>query len=64
MAKIKAKITELDHWADKRETKTAVDNLIRKVLWEGLPESYDEIKISEYRQRIYEYVYTWYKGAA
>ena len=64
LAKIKAKISELDHWTDKRETKAAVDNLIGKVLWEGLPESYDEIRISEYRHRIYEYIYTRYKEAA
>ena len=27
-------------------------------------ECYDELRISEYRQRIYEYVYTRYKGVA
>ncbi len=64
LAKIKAKISELDHWTDKQETKAAVDNLIRDALWAGLPESYDEIRISEYRRRIYEYVYTRYKEAA
>ena len=64
LAKVKEKISELDHWTDKQETKAAVDNLIRDVLWEGLPESYDEIKISEYRRRIYEYVYTRYKEVA
>ena len=32
--------------------------------WAELPESYDEISISGYRQRIYEYVYTRYKEAA
>ncbi|MCD7883177.1 MAG: type I restriction endonuclease subunit R [Lachnospiraceae bacterium] len=64
LAKIKAKIAELDHWTDKQETKAAVDNLIRDVLWEELPESYDEIRISEYRRRIYEYVYLQYKEAA
>ena len=47
-----------------QETKAEVDNLIRDVLWEGLPESYDEISISSYRQKIYEYVYTRYKGVA
>ena len=46
------------------ETKAAVDNLIRDILWSELPESYDEISISEYRQKIYEYVYTRYKEAA
>ena len=31
LAKIKAKISELDHWTNKQETKAAVDNLIRDV---------------------------------
>ena len=62
--KIKAKIAELDHWTDKQETKAEVDNLIRNILWAELPESYDEISISEYRQRIYEYVFTRYKEIA
>ena len=47
-----------------RETKAAVDNVIRDTLWEELPECYDEISISTYRQRIYEYVYTRYKEVA
>lgn len=64
LQKIKAKIAELDHWTDKQETKAAVDNLIRDTLWAELPESYTELQISEYRQRIYEYVFTRYKGAA
>lgn len=64
LQKIKTKIAELDHWTDKQETKAAVDNLIRDTLWAELPESYTEIQISEYRQRIYEYVYTRYKDVA
>ena len=64
LQKVKAKISELDHWTDKQETKAAVDNLIRDTLWAELPESYDEISISEYRQRIYEYVFTRYKDVA
>ena len=64
LQKIKAKISELDHWTDKQETKAAVDNLIRDTLWAQLPECYDEVSISVYRQRIYEYVYTRYKEAA
>ena len=64
LAKIKMKISELDHWTDKQETKAAVDNLIRDTLWNELPESYDEITISEYRQKIYEYVYMRYKDVA
>jgi type I restriction enzyme R subunit len=64
LQKIKTKIAELDHWTDKQETKAIVDNLIRDTLWTELPECYDEISISEYRQRIYEYVYTRYRVAA
>lgn len=64
LAKVKAKIAELDHWTDKQETKAAVDNLIRDTLWAELPESYDEISISGYRQKIYEYVYTRYPDVA
>ena len=64
LAKIKAKIAELDHWTDKQETKAAVDNLIRDTLWAELPECYDEISISGYRQKIYEYVYTRYPDVA
>lgn len=64
LAKVKAKIAELDHWTDKQETKAAVDNLIRDTLWSELPESYDEISISGYRQKIYEYVYTRYPDVA
>lgn len=61
--KIKAKVVELDHWTDKQETKAEVDNLIRDTLWAELPECYDEVSISSYRQQIYEYVYTRYSVA-
>ena len=64
LQRIKTKIAELDHWTDKQETKAEVDNLIRDTLWSELPESYDEISISEYRQRIYEYVYARYKDVS
>ena len=64
LQKIKAKIAELDHWTDKQETKAEVDNLIRDILRNDLPEVYEEISISAYRQKIYEYVYTRYKGVA
>ena len=64
LQKIKAKIAELDHWTDKQETKAEVDNLIRDTLWEKLPECYDELSISGYRQKIYEYFYTRYKNIA
>jgi len=62
--KIKSKISELDHWTDKQETKAEVDNLIRDTLWAELPSCYDEVSISAYRQKIYEYVYTRYREVA
>jgi type I restriction enzyme R subunit len=64
LAKIKAKIAELDHWADKVETKAMVSNLIRDTLYWELPESYDDDSISSCRQVIYEYIYLRYKEAA
>ena len=38
ISQIKAKIAECDHWPDKQETKAAIDNLIRDILWNELPE--------------------------
>ena len=64
LQKIKNKIAEFDHWTDKQETKAAIDNLIRDTLWAELPECYDEVSISMYRQQIYEYVYTRYRTVA
>ena len=64
LQKVKNRISELDHWTDKQETKAAVDNLIRDTLWAELPSSYDELSISHYRQEIYEYVYTRYGSVA
>lgn len=63
LQKIKSKISEFDHWTDKQETKATIDNLIRDTLWAELPECYDEVSISMYRQQIYEYVYTRYRAA-
>ena len=62
--KIKAKISELDHWTDKQETKAEIDTLIGKILWEELPESYLDNAIFAYRQKIYEYVHMRYKEVA
>ena len=64
LRKIKNRIAEIDHWTDKQETKAEIDNLIRNILYAELPLCYDEISISTYRQRIYEYVYTRYKSVA
>ena len=64
LRKIKNRIAEIDHWTDKQETKAEIDNLIRNILYDELPLCYDEISISTYRQRIYEYVHTRYKSVA
>lgn len=64
LAKVKEQIAKLDHWTDKQETKAVVDNLIRDTWWAQLPSCYDELSISQYRQRIYEYVYTRYPDVA
>ncbi len=64
LRKIKTKISELDHWTDKQETRAVVDTLIRDVLWETLPECYNNDNITEYREKVYEYVFTRYKEIA
>ena len=64
LQKIKKKISELDHWTDKQETRAVVDTLIRDVLWETLPECYNNDDITEYREKVYEYVFTRYKEIA
>ena len=64
LTKVKTKIAELDHWADKPETKAIVDNLIRDTLWSELPESYDENSIICYRKELYAYFYMRYKEVA
>ena len=64
LRKVTAKIKELDHWTDKQETKATVENLIRDTLWAELPESYDDMAISDYRERIYKFVYTRYRVSA
>lgn len=63
LSKIKARIHELDHWRDKEETQSIISVLIRDLLWEDLPESYDDSAIANYRQQIYEYVYNAYPAA-
>ncbi len=63
LSKIKARIRELDHWRDKEETCSIISVLIRDLLWENLPESYDDTSIASYRQQIYEYVYQTYPAA-
>ena len=64
LAKVKAKISELDHWTDKEGTKATIDNLIRDTLYEELPESYDEDSITSYRRELYAYFYMRYREVA
>ena len=63
LSKVKEKISQLDHWTDKQETRAMVDVLIRDTLLE-LPECYSDESITYYRQQIYEYVYTRYPEVA
>ena len=60
---IKGRIHELDHWREKEETRSNISILIRDMLWAELPESYDDVEITRYRERIFEYVYTAYPAA-
>ena len=63
LAKVKARIHELENWREKEETCSIIRTLIRDLLWTSLPESYDEKAVSEYNQSIYEYVYMAYPAA-
>lgn len=64
ITRIKEKISELNNWTHKQETRDTINNLIRDILWAELPESYDDASISLYREKIYEYVYNRYSDAA
>lgn len=63
LVKIKARIHELDHWRDKEETQSIISVMIRDLLWENLPESYNDNAIAVYKQTLYEYVYNTYPAA-
>ena len=64
LTKIKEQLAQLDHWTDKPETKATIENLIRDVLWQELPVSYQDDVIPDYQQKIYEYVYVRYQNIA
>lgn len=64
LAKVKAKIAELDHWADKKETRSTVFNLIKNTLYSELPQTYDDESIAVYWTNVYQYVYMRYKDVA
>ena len=39
LQKVKERISQMDHWTDKQETRAAVDILIRNVLYTEIPDS-------------------------
>lgn len=63
LQKIKARIGQLDHWADKQETRAAVDLLIRDILYEEIPDSMFD-RLEDYRKAVFEHVFTHYRAAA
>lgn len=63
LEKIKARISELHNFRDKEETQSIIYILIRDMLWEELPDSYDDASISAYCQKVYDYVYDSFPAA-
>lgn len=57
---VKKQIEKLDHWNEKPDTKAIIKNLIRDTLYK-LPLCYDDMEINQYRNQLYEYVYTRYR---
>ena len=54
----------MNHWTDKQqETRSAVDNMIRDILLQEIPDSMFD-RLDAYRRAIYEHIYTHYKEAA
>ena len=60
---IKERIAGMDHWTDKQETRAAVDNVIRDILYRDIPDSMFE-QLDGYRTRIYEFVFSHYRQSA
>ncbi len=63
LQKIKDRISTMDHWTDKQETRAAVDIMIRDILYEEIPDSMFD-RLETYRRVIFEHVYSHYKGVA
>ena len=63
LKKIKERISTMDHWTDKDETKATVQNLIRDELYMNIPDSMFS-QLDHYREVIYEHVYTHYRLVA
>ncbi len=62
LKKVKDKISELDHWTDKENTRAAIDLIIRDTLWNELPEAFDEKSVAICRQNVFEYIYNHYRA--
>lgn len=58
--KVKAKIAELHNWREKEEPRSMVDVLIRDLLYEGMPLSYSDEQLCDYRRKVFEYFYERY----
>lgn len=61
--KIKDKISKMDHWTEKQETRASVDNIIRDVLYAEIPDCMFD-RFDDYRKSIYEHVFTHFKQVA
>lgn len=62
--KVKSRISELHNWTEKDETKSSVALLIQTTLYEGLPASYPDESITEYSEKVFNYVFTRYPVVA
>lgn len=61
--KLKGRIRQLDHWTDKEETRAEVAIIIRDTLWAELPEDCMP-NFDTYRDKVYKYMYDYYKFVA
>ena len=61
--KLKDQIRKLDHWTDKEETQAVVAIIIRDTLWAELPEDCMS-NFDTYRNKVYQYMYDYYKFVA
>lgn len=61
--KLKDQIRKLDHWTDKEETQAVVAIIIRDTLWAELPEDCMP-QFDTYREKVYQYMYDYYKFVA
>ena len=61
--KVKELISQLDHWADKEETRATVDTKIGDILYSDAPDSIYNKK-DYYQGQIFDYFYTRYGSYA